>query len=81
MKFSDADYVARVAARAMGELTGLIGLIRECTDDDKEYEQYRNALIQVNHTMALDFFQKIQDEHPGLMASIHECIEEFGRLP
>lgn len=81
MKFDDADYVARVAVRAMGELTGLISLIRDCTDNDKEYEQYRDVLIWVNQKMSLEFFKKIQDEHPEIMPKIDECIEEFGRLP
>ena len=81
MKFGDADYVARVAVRAMGELTGLINLIKDCTDDDKEYEQYRDVLIWVNQKMALEFFKRIQDEHPEIMPKIDECIEEFGRLP
>ena len=81
MKFNDADFVARVAFKAMGELSGLVSVIRDCTEDDEEYGRYKDVLSGVFQQMALEFFKRIYDEHPEIKVKFGEYIEEFGRLP
>lgn len=75
-----AEFVARVAFKNASELSKLIPILKNSSDQE-QVGDLANAITKIAELISTDILFKIYDEHPVIHANFKKAIEIYGKLP
>ena len=79
MKDELAKHIAIVAFKSSSNLTELLYLINEHTDEE-EYQEYLRIIGEISALIGVELLHKIYDEHPEIKKEIDRRVEVYEEL-